>query len=313
MKRWIVYIGFLSLLGLISLNSCKHKPEDIIPDPPGIEPPIDTVFCDSSNVTYSGIVFPILETYCISCHSGPTPDAGLDFNNYGDVAYVSENGSLVGSVKHLPDFSPMPKGGPKISACEIALIEKWINDTTFVTPPDTTECDSSNVTYPGTVYPIIMSNCISCHGPPTPEAGIDLTDFEDVAFIAQNGALMGSIRNEANYTAMPDNAPPLTDCEIELIQKWINDTTFTTGNGEIPCDPDTAYFQNDVLPLLMSSCGIAGCHDPQTAEDDVILTSYFYVMETADVEPGEPWESDLWERLKMIFSRTGCLHHRLHR
>ena len=64
---------------------------------------------------------------------------------------------------------------------------------------------------------------------------------------------------------------------------WINDTTFDPGG--IPCDPDTIYFQNDVLPLFQSSCGIAGCHDPLTAEGEVILTSYYYVMQTADVEP----------------------------
>jgi len=296
-------LGIVVLFGLLVFYSCQHKPQEIIDkDPLGIDPPIDTISCDSSNITYPGIVYPILETYCISCHSGAVPAGALDFNDYGDVAFIAESGQLLGSIKHLPDYTPMPEGADKLSNCEIALIEKWINDTTFIIPPDTTECDTSNITYPGTVYPILQANCISCHVPPTPEAGIDFTDFEDVAFIAQNGALMGSIKHDTGFIPMPQDAPPLTECEIIQIQKWINDTIFTPGGpGGIPCNPDTAYFQNDVLPLLLSSCGIAGCHDPQTAEGEVILTSYYYVMQTADVQPGEPWESDLWEKIENDF------------
>jgi mono/diheme cytochrome c family protein len=151
------------------------------------------------------------------------------------------------------------------------------------------------VTYPGTVYPIFQANCITCHSQPIPAAGIDLNNFEDVAFIAQNGALMGAIKHLSGYVPMPQNGPSLTNCEIGLIQKWINDTTFNPGGGGIPCDPDTVYFQNTVLPLLQSSCGTVGCHDPGTAQDGVILTSYYYVMQTAEVDPYNPEESKLWE------------------
>jgi hypothetical protein len=65
-------------------------------------------------------------------------------------------------------------------------------------------------------------------------------------------------------------------------------------NGNI-CHPDTVYFQRDILPLLNSSCAKAGCHDAATANDGVILDSYFNVMATADVEPGNPDDSDLYE------------------
>lgn len=197
-----VYSSLAILLVFSLMFACKHDPGDL-PDPNGGEdPPIDTLVCDSSNVTYQGTVYPILNEHCISCHSGTAPSAGLDFTDYNDVALVAENGSLLGSIKHLPGYSPMPQGADQISSCEIALI------------------------------------------------GI-----------------------------------------------WVNDTVFDPGGGGIPCDPDTVYFQNDVLPLLQSSCGIAGCHDPGTAQDDVVLTSYAAVMQTADVEPFQPGESDLYEVL----------------
>ncbi|MEZ5197024.1 MAG: c-type cytochrome domain-containing protein [Bacteroidales bacterium] len=301
MKRLLSFTGLFLFLALLVFNSCKHNPEEIDALPPGggntpDPPPIDTLLCDSSKVTYTETVLPILNAYCISCHSGQVPAGALDFNDYSDVSFVAQSGQLLGSIKHAGGFSPMPKDGNKLSECEIDLIEIWVNDTTFVIPPDTTECDTSFVSYTGTVYPIFEANCISCHAPPTPEAGIDLTNFENVAFIAQNGSLMGAISHQPDFSPMPKDAPPLTECEIIQIQKWINDTTFTPGgSGGIPCDPDTVYFQNDILPLLQSSCGISGCHDPLTAEDDVILTSYYFVMQTADVVPFEPWESDIVE------------------
>lgn len=280
--------------------ACKHNPEEA-PPPPGenpVIPPIDTLLCDSANVTYPGTVVPILNTYCISCHSGGQPSGGLDFTDYSDLAFVAESGSLVGSMKHLAGYSPMPKDANKLSACEIALVEKWVSDTVFTVIVDTTECDSSNVTYPGTVFPILQENCISCHGGPAPQAGMDFNDYEQVAVIAQTGALMGSIRHLQGYAPMPDGAPKLSDCEIAVIQKWINDTTFTPGGGNgIPCDPDTAYFQNEVLPLLQSSCGVTGCHDPGTATERVILTSYNFIMQTTEVVPGQPWESEIYKAI----------------
>ncbi len=61
------------------------------------------------------------------------------------------------------------------------------------------------------------------------------------------------------------------------------------------CDPDSVYFVQDVLPLLIQSCGVIGCHDPGTAQDGVILTDYASIINTADVRPGRPDNSDLYE------------------
>ncbi len=65
----------------------------------------------------------------------------------------------------------------------------------------------------------------------------------------------------------------------------------------IPCDPDIVYFEKEILPLLQSNCAQSGCHDEITAEDDVILTNYKDIIETADVEKFDANESDLFEVL----------------
>ncbi len=67
------------------------------------------------------------------------------------------------------------------------------------------------------------------------------------------------------------------------------------GNG-LPCSPDSVYFEQQILPFLISNCTrINGCHSANVAEDGVILNSYLNVMLTADVEPFNLNGSDLWE------------------
>ena len=56
----------------------------------------------------------------------------------------------------------------------------------------------------------------------------------------------------------------------------------TGGGGGIvsgnPCSPDTAYFVNDVMPIIASNCAMSGCHDNVTHADGVRLTTYTQVM-----------------------------------
>lgn len=65
----------------------------------------------------------------------------------------------------------------------------------------------------------------------------------------------------------------------------------------ITCNPDTSYFQNDVLPILISGCGMSGCHDASSAQEGVILTTYQAVMNTAGIKPGNPGDSELYEKI----------------
>jgi len=65
----------------------------------------------------------------------------------------------------------------------------------------------------------------------------------------------------------------------------------------VPCDPQVIYFNQDVLPILNSNCAFSGCHDAASAEDGVILESYEDVIATADVEPFNLDDSEIYEVL----------------
>lgn len=69
-----------------------------------------------------------------------------------------------------------------------------------------------------------------------------------------------------------------------------------TGGGTT-CDSTKVYFQQQVLPILLSNCTMSGCHDVASHKEGVILTSYQYVMTTGGIRSGRPLDSELYEMI----------------
>lgn len=68
--------------------------------------------------------------------------------------------------------------------------------------------------------------------------------------------------------------------------------TIPTGT---PCDPNLVYFENEVLPILLSNCAMSGCHNAASQQDGIILDSYNSVMQTAEITPFNAANSELYE------------------
>lgn len=64
-----------------------------------------------------------------------------------------------------------------------------------------------------------------------------------------------------------------------------------------PCDPDSVYFENEVLPILQSSCALSGCHDVASAQEGIVLNSYETLMNSNVIVPGNPDDSELFEKI----------------
>ena len=58
------------------------------------------------------------------------------------------------------------------------------------------------------------------------------------------------------------------------------------------CDPDTIYFQNDILPVFAANCASSGCHSATNPADGLNLTTYAGVMR--EVKAGDPFDSDVY-------------------
>lgn len=70
-----------------------------------------------------------------------------------------------------------------------------------------------------------------------------------------------------------------------------------TGNGVL-CNPDSVYFENQILPILISNCTESGCHNAQDREDGVVLTSYQNLVATVEnATLNDTHENDLLKAL----------------
>ena len=83
--------------------------------------------CDTANVSFSGTIKGIITTKCQGCHSGNAAGGGYDLTSYTGVKARIDDGKLWGSVNHMPGYSPMPKNGNKLSACELSQVKKWMD------------------------------------------------------------------------------------------------------------------------------------------------------------------------------------------
>ncbi|MEO6167925.1 MAG: hypothetical protein ABIO46_14050 [Chitinophagales bacterium] len=121
-NRFRSAIVFLLLLPvfLFALNGCYYDVEEDLY-------PIVNNPCDTSNVTFSGTIVPILQQNCYSCHSSAANLGSVSLEEYNDVIVVVEDGRLSGAIHHQSGYSPMPKDAPQLSDCNLLKIDTWIN------------------------------------------------------------------------------------------------------------------------------------------------------------------------------------------
>ncbi len=120
----IVYKIFKSLILLTLLTllvwACTYNNEEELYGT-GLSP------CDTTNVSYTADVLPILQQNCYGCHQQQVSSGGVNLEGHSRVKTVASNGRLLGAVSHAPGFSPMPKNATKLADCDISKIRRWIN------------------------------------------------------------------------------------------------------------------------------------------------------------------------------------------
>jgi hypothetical protein len=120
------FILVILIASLFLLSKCYYDSKEYL------YPELSTS-CDTSNYTFSGAVKPILQANCLSCHSNasaPTLGSNVKLEDYTDVKDAANSGMLMGTIKHLNGYQPMPYNGGSLSNCNITLIQKWIDAQT---------------------------------------------------------------------------------------------------------------------------------------------------------------------------------------
>jgi mono/diheme cytochrome c family protein len=92
----------------------------------GAQNSANCISCDTTNYTYSSKIKPLMDSWCLGCHSGGSAGGGYDFSSYSGVAKAITDKKLVGSVEQLSGFIAMPQNAGKLTDCNIKAIEKWV-------------------------------------------------------------------------------------------------------------------------------------------------------------------------------------------
>jgi hypothetical protein len=88
-----------------------------------------------------------------------------------------------------------------------------------VNPP----CASTNVTFSGTINPILSnSGCMNCHSGNNPSGNINLQGYDNVKTVAANGSLYGAVNHSPGFSPMPQGGNKLSPCDISKIKAWID-------------------------------------------------------------------------------------------
>jgi hypothetical protein len=104
----------------ICFSSCYYDKEALLY-------PNQTACTVPTTVSFNTHVVPILQRECVACHSAAIPNGNIRLDNHAVVVSSIANNKLYGSISWTGGISPMPKGGAKMSQCNIDIIKKWID------------------------------------------------------------------------------------------------------------------------------------------------------------------------------------------
>jgi cytochrome c5 len=80
--------------------------------------------CDTTNVTYSGKIAPILNNSCTGCHSGSIPSGSILLTNFASVQTIASSGLLMNALNGN-GVNVMPPSG-SLPACNKTQFQIWV-------------------------------------------------------------------------------------------------------------------------------------------------------------------------------------------
>ncbi|GAB3228767.1 hypothetical protein GCM10027346_13660 [Hymenobacter seoulensis] len=117
-SRWL---WWLPLVGLALLPACAYdSAEELLSQAP-VAPA-----CDSTAITFSASVAPLLQQRCVSCHNNALRNGNVSLETYAQVQQVAASGRLLGAVTHAPGFAPMPQNEARLPTCDLATLRQWV-------------------------------------------------------------------------------------------------------------------------------------------------------------------------------------------
>ena len=118
------YACFFILLAAVVI-SCSKSNETELTETPGTG---GGNTCDTTAMSFTQDIKPILQSNCYSCHSNATfAVSGIKLEDYADVKHHADDGDIMGTITHAAGYPAMPQGGAKLQSCTINKIKAWID------------------------------------------------------------------------------------------------------------------------------------------------------------------------------------------
>lgn len=226
-------IALFVLAGMLGIASCKHEPPQgplLPPDDNGGTGGTDQP-CDPNVVYFQQDILPLLVSNCSmpGCHSSNNPADGIDLTSYqslmaADVVRPNDlNRKLYRAITDSDPDDRMPRPpAPPLSQAQIDMIAAWIMQGAQNNSCATVGCDTLNVTYSGTIVPLVQQRCQGCHSGATPQGGLNLTSWSVLNALANDGRLAASVDHAPGAIPMPPSGPRLPDCNVRQFMIWID-------------------------------------------------------------------------------------------
>jgi mono/diheme cytochrome c family protein len=224
----------------------------------------------AAGASFVNHVAPILITRCGTCHVNQikgqfsAANYGVLMKGAGTDGKVIFPGDAMGSrIVEVIESGDMPRGGQKVTAEELALLKKWINEgakfdgtdpnaaiTTFSSAPAmpagptvAPATGKETVSFSKEIASVLAQNCTGCHGTNRPRENFSLFTFASLlkggdsgpAITPGNGAeslIVLKLRGTGGGQRMPAGGlPPLPDDVIAKIETWIDEGAKFDGTG----------------------------------------------------------------------------------
>lgn len=233
----------------------------VIPEPPAARGrPAPGRAPAAAGVSFARDVAPFLVTACGRCHvTGRKGDFQMaSYEQLMQSAKVSPGMGRMSELVEVILSGEMPPGGG-VSSDQIATLVRWIdagaacdgNPTAdlmtvartaaappappVVAPLRAVQLKPGEVSFAADVVPVLIAQCVNCHGERDPENDLRMTSLEALVRGGRTGpAIVPGKANDSLLVKkirgvgiegqrMPLGKPPLPDAEIALIAKWVDE------------------------------------------------------------------------------------------